>query len=54
MKLVLDCNVLISEGWSDGTCRRVFFEIIENHTPIVSPKIIGEYTQVIMSMSILK
>ncbi|VEN74389.1 hypothetical protein EPICR_30326 [Candidatus Desulfarcum epimagneticum] len=46
-RLVLDCNVLIAAGWSDGTCHRVVHEIIRNHIPIVSSKIIEEYSRVI-------
>jgi uncharacterized protein len=47
MRLVLDCNVLVAATWSAGTCRRVFFEIIENHTLLVSAEILGEYVRVI-------
>ena len=31
MRVVLDCNVLISAGLTDGACRQVLAEVIRRH-----------------------
>jgi uncharacterized protein len=46
MKVVLDCNVLISAGLNTGTCRDVFAAIIHSHQCILSKDILGEYVSV--------
>ncbi len=46
MKLVLDCNVLISAAWNPGLSRAVFEYALERHVVIVSPAIIAEYRRV--------
>lgn len=47
MKIVLDCNVLISAGLSDANCRKVLWQVLHNHTLYLSKKILLEYTTVI-------
>ena len=46
MKVVIDCNVFISAGLTDGICRQVFFHALKKHTVFVSPEILREYTTV--------
>lgn len=46
MKVVLDCNVLISAGLNAGTCRDVFAAVIDSHQCILSRDILGEYVTV--------
>lgn len=46
MKVVLDCNVLISAGLNKGTCRDVFAAVIDSHQCILSRDILGEYVTV--------
>ena len=43
MKIVLDCNVIISAGLTNGTCRKLILEIFENHTLCISEDILIEY-----------
>ena len=43
MRLVIDCNVLISAALNDGTARKVFRQCIEYHTPVVSSPVLAEY-----------
>ena len=47
MKIILDCNVIISAGLSDGNCRKVLFRVLQNHTLYVSKEILIEYKAVI-------
>ena len=47
MRLILDCNILISAGWNPGVGRQAFFEAIEKHQIFISPGIIQEYLRVI-------
>jgi putative PIN family toxin of toxin-antitoxin system len=46
MKVVLDCNVLISARLNTGTCRDVFAAVIDSHRCILSKEILGEYVAV--------
>ncbi|MBF0608136.1 MAG: putative toxin-antitoxin system toxin component, PIN family [Candidatus Magnetobacterium sp. LHC-1] len=47
MKVVLDCNVIISAGLNSGVCRDLVDEVILHHELILSPGIISEYQRVI-------
>ncbi len=47
MKVVLDCNVLISAGITDGICRKLLLEVVEHHQNFFSPAIIEEFLGVI-------
>ena len=47
MKIVLDCNVIISAGLTDGVCRKVLWEVIQNHILYISEDILMEYKEVI-------
>ena len=46
MRVVLDCNVLISAGLADGICRKVINEVLIYHEIILSAPILLEYTLV--------
>ena len=46
MKVVLDCNVLISAGQTDGTCRKVIDRVVQRHQIILSAPILSEYKAV--------
>lgn len=46
MKVVLDCNVLISAGITEGTCRKLLLELVERHQIFLSQPIIDEYLEV--------
>ena len=46
MKVVLDCNVLISAEQSDGTCREVIDRVVRHHQIILSAPILSEYIAV--------
>lgn len=46
MKVVLDCNVLVSAGQTDGTCREVIDRVIRIHQIILSTPILSEYITV--------
>ncbi len=46
MKLVVDCNVLISAGISNGACRFVIQHVLSNHDWLLSDEVWREYTEV--------
>jgi predicted nucleic acid-binding protein len=46
MRVVLDCNVLISAGLNPGICRTVLHEVLESHQCILSAQILQEYVTV--------
>lgn len=46
MRLVLDCNVVIAAGMTEGACRRVVGEAIRRHTILLSDEILAEYRSV--------
>ena len=46
MKIVVDCNVVISAGITDGICAQVVQDVISSHVWIVSPSILEEYEEV--------
>lgn len=46
MKIVVDCNIVISAGYKEGVCRNVLLDILKNHTPIFSQAILEEFTNV--------
>ena len=47
MKVVIDCNVLISAGLTAGTCRAVIQIALAHRQIVMSPDILAEYQQVI-------
>lgn len=47
MRVVLDCNVLISAGRTNGTCRKVVRKSIRHHEIVISEQILFEYIDVI-------
>lgn len=47
MKTVLDCNVIISAGLTDGVCRKVVKSVLDKHTNFISDPILLEYKNVI-------
>ena len=48
MRIVVDCNVLVSADLTDGLSRRTLLQIIELHEPVTSPTVRKEYSSVIM------
>ncbi|MBF0458662.1 MAG: putative toxin-antitoxin system toxin component, PIN family [Nitrospirae bacterium] len=46
MRVVIDCNVLISAGLKSDTCRRLLTEVISGHQLFVSQGIVDEYYEV--------
>ena len=46
MKVVLDCNVLISAVQTDGICRKVIDRVVRHHQIILSAPILSEYIAV--------
>ena len=46
MKVVLDCNVLISAGLNAWTCRTVLSAVVGAHQLVLSPTILQEYVTV--------
>jgi putative PIN family toxin of toxin-antitoxin system len=45
-RIVIDCNILISAGLTNGVCRQVLFEVVKNHELVVSDLILAEYKAV--------
>lgn len=43
MRVVLDCNVVVSAARVDGTCREVIDRVIRGHEIVVSGPILSEY-----------
>ncbi len=47
MRVVLNCNVAVSVGQTDGTCRKVIDQVVRYHEIILSAPILSEYQTVI-------
>ena len=47
-RVVLDCNVPVSAGLTDGTCRRVLVDALRRCAVIVGPAIVQEYRTVFL------
>jgi putative PIN family toxin of toxin-antitoxin system len=48
MRLVIDCNVLVSAALTDGTCRAAIVLAVERHDIYLSPSVLAEYRDVLM------
>ncbi|PCI40829.1 MAG: putative toxin-antitoxin system toxin component, PIN family [Rhodospirillaceae bacterium] len=46
MKVVIDCNILVSAARSGGTCGRVIGEALRHHKIILSQPILDEYLEI--------
>ena len=46
MRVVLDCNVLVSAARIDGTCRKVIDRAVRRHDIVLSEPILSEYEAV--------
>lgn len=46
MRVVLDCNVLVSAARIDGTCREVIDRAVRRHELVLSEPILSEYEAV--------
>ena len=46
MKIVLDCNIIVSAALSDGICRQIILIAIREHEIVVSGPIIDEYVEI--------
>jgi putative PIN family toxin of toxin-antitoxin system len=47
MRVVIDCNILISAGLTAGTCRAVIQTALTHYQIIMSPDILAEYQDVL-------
>ena len=47
MKIVLDCNVIISGGIKNGVCRKLIHHVLDHHTLYISEDILNEYKEII-------
>ena len=43
MRVVIDCNVLVSAARSGGTCAKVIIEAVRDHEVVLSGPIVDEY-----------
>jgi uncharacterized protein len=48
VRLVIDCNVIISAALTAGTCRQLVEEAVQEHTILICEDIIAEYRAVAM------
>ncbi len=46
MRVLIDCNIIVSAAISGGVCLRVIAEARDNHTILVSEEILDEYRRV--------
>ena len=46
MRVVLDCNVLVSAARIDGACREVIDRVVRQHEIVLSAPILSEYEAV--------
>ena len=46
MRVVLDCNVVVSAARVDGTCREVIDRVVRGHEVVLSRPILSEYRAV--------
>jgi len=46
MRVLIDCNVVVSAALSGGACLRAISEARDNHTILVSEEILAEYRRV--------
>lgn len=46
MRVVLDCNVLVSAARGGGTCRKVIDRVVRQHEIVLSDPILSEYEAV--------
>ena len=46
MKVVIDCNIVVSAALAGGACRKAIYEAIRHHEIVLSDPIIDEYLAV--------
>ena len=46
MRVVIDCNIVVSAARTDGVCRKVIVEAVRHHLIILSSPIVAEYEAV--------
>jgi putative PIN family toxin of toxin-antitoxin system len=46
MRVLIDCNIIVSAAIAGGVCLRAIAEARDNHTILVSEEILGEYRRV--------
>ena len=46
MRVVIDCNVLVSAARTGGVCGRVIVEVMSHHETVLSDAIVDEYEMV--------
>jgi len=47
MRVLIDCNILVSAAISGGVCLRAIAEAMENHAIVMSEDILAEYRRVV-------
>ena len=46
MRVVIDCNVLVSAARSGGTCTEVIIKAVRDHEIVLSGPIVDEYMRI--------
>ena len=46
MRVVLDCNVVVSAARVDGTCRKIIDRAVREHEIVLSGPILSEYLEI--------
>ena len=46
MRVVIDCNVLVSAARSEGVCRKVIIEAVRHYEIVLSDPIVDEYEMI--------
>lgn len=46
MRVIIDCNVVVSAALRSNTCQRVIAEAMNNHTILLTAEILSEYLRV--------
>ncbi len=47
LRVVVDCNVVVAAGLTDGGCRAVIREVVAHHHLLLSEPILQEYQEVV-------
>ncbi len=47
LRVVVDCNVVVAAGLTDGVCRAVIREVVARHQMLLSEPILQEYQEVV-------
>ena len=47
LRVIVDCNVVVAAGLTDGACRAVMREVVARHHLLLSEPILQEYQEVV-------